>query len=331
MSPAHDLMERLAAADPVPGPATIDPAHQREADALLERLLATPVEEPRRRTGGRRLIQLAAATAVAAVAAFAALSLFDSDRGPTPHVVARAVAALTQDDVIYHFEAIARATSPDMPDTSQSFFFEAWHTTSGRKHRKDYAVKDGGRGRLYGDFAGRRRPGRLGGPALRWDAIANTISESGFGTAPGGGGAPGLDPFDPSRSLKELQGEGRLHFEGRVDVDGREAYRLVSGPVRGSNNSVERVEFWVDPDSYLPLAQRYSVRYEKGPTMTAYWRYLTYERLPLNDETRSLLYLSPHPGGEVLTGRRRDDRQARRRIPQPLPRALAAPHQAADR
>ncbi len=309
MSPARDLMQRLAAANPVTDGKPLGANQQREADTLLDRLLATPVEEPRRRTGGRRLPQLAAVTAVAAVAVFAALSLFDSDRGPTPHVVARAVAALTQDDVIYHFEAIARATSPDMPDTSQSFFFEAWHTTSGRMHRKDFAVTDGGRGRLFGDVAGRRRPGRLGGPAVRYDAIANTISESGFGRAPGGGRAPGLDPFDPSRSLKELQGQGRLQSQGRVKVDGKEAYRLVSGPVRG-HNSVERAEFFVDPDSYLPLAQRYSVRYESGPTMTAYWRYLTYERLPLNDETRSRLYLSPHPGAKCspsageMTGKR---------------------------
>ena len=310
MSPAHDLMERLAAADPVPGAATTGPAHEREADTLLERLLATPVEEPRRRTGGRRLFQLAAATAVAAVAAFAALSVFDSDRGPTPHVIARAVAALAQDDAIYHFEAIARATAPDMPDENRSYFFESWHTTTGRMHSKDYAVKDGGKGRFYGDFAGRRRPGRLGGPALRYDAIANTIYESGFGTAPGGGGAPGLDPFDPSRSLKELQAEGRLHLKGRVEVDGKQAYRLVSGPVPARDKSVEHVELLVDPDTYLPLAQRYSVRYESGQTMTAYWRYLTYERLPFNDKTRSLLYLSPHPGAKCspyagkMTGKR---------------------------
>ena len=48
----HDeLMERLAAADPVRDPEELTPEDQREADALLARLLATPVEpaaEPRR-------------------------------------------------------------------------------------------------------------------------------------------------------------------------------------------------------------------------------------------------------------------------------------------
>jgi hypothetical protein len=300
MSPAHDLMERLAAADPVRDSATPSPEQQRDADALLERLLATPAEQrPRTR---RRLPALAAATAIAAVAVFAALSVFDSDEGPAPHVVAKAVAALTQDDVIYHYQAIAHATASDVPQVAKKeYFFESWHTTNGRMHRRSYAAKDGAKGRLYEDFAGRRRPGRLGGPALRYDAIADTIYESGFGTAPGGGGAPGFDPFDPSRSLRELEGEGRLRSEGRVEVDGKEAYRLVSGPVRssvGGPKGVEHVEVLVDFDTYLPLSQRYSVRYDNGTTRTVYWRFLVYERLPLNDNTRSLLDLDPHPGAK---------------------------------
>ena len=300
MSPAHDLMERLAAADRVPDVKPLSAERQREADALLEQLLATPAEpRPKAR---RRWPQLAAACAVAAVAAFAALSLLDSDEGPAPTVLARAVAALSQDDVIYHFQAIAHATASDLPEVAKrDYFFEAWHTTNGRMHRKSYAAKTGGKGRFYEDFAGRRRPGRVGGPALRYDAVANTISESGFGTARGGGGAPGLDPFDPSRSLKELEGEGRLHAQGRVEVDGKEAYRLVSGPVQssaGSLEGVERVEYLVDPGTYLPLSQRYSVRYENGTTRTVHWRFLLYERLPLNDETRSLLDLDPHPGAK---------------------------------
>ena len=45
----HDeLMERLAAADPVRDREPLTSETQREADAMLARLLATPVTEPRR-------------------------------------------------------------------------------------------------------------------------------------------------------------------------------------------------------------------------------------------------------------------------------------------
>jgi hypothetical protein len=300
MSPAHDLMERLAAADPVPDVKPLGPEQQREADALLEQLLATP-GEPRPKAR-RRWPQLAAATALAAVAVFAALSLLDSDKGPARNVLAQAVAALTQEDAIYHAELIARAHSSDMPAANQEIFFESWHTTGGSTHTKTYAVKDGGKGRQYDDFAGRRAPGRLSGPALRYDPASNTILHSGFGRSPGVQGAPKVDPFAPGTGLKELRAQGRLRVSGRVDVDGKSAYRLVSDEVPGPGGSVERSEVLVNPDTYLPLEQRLFVRNRNGTTMSIVWRYLTYERLPLNDETRSLLALDPPPGAKCAPG-----------------------------
>jgi hypothetical protein len=299
MRPPHDLMERLAAADPLRDTEALSPEQQREADALLERLIATPVEHEHVRRPRRRWVQLGVATACGAVVVFAALSLLDSDNSPAPHVLDKAIAALAQKDAIYHYEAIASGSSSEFPETAKTdFFFESWHTTTGLIHRKAWRLRNGRKSRRYDDFAGRRRPGRRGGPALRYDPFTNTIGESGFGSSPGGGGAPGFDPFDPSRSLRELQAEGRLRLRGRVEVDGKPAYRLVSGPVRAQANSVERTELLVDTETYLPRLQRYSVRYENGSTMRASWRYVTFERLPLNEETRPLLALDPHPGAK---------------------------------
>jgi hypothetical protein len=299
MRPPHDLMERLAAADPLRDAERLSPEQQHEADALLERLLATPVEHERARRPRRRWVQLGVATACAATVLFAALSLLDSDKSPAPHVLDRAIAALTQKDTIYHYEAIATANASDMPEVAKTdFFFESWHTTTGLIHRKAWRLKNGRKSGRYDDFAGQRRPGRRGGPALRYDPFTNTIGESGFGTGSGGGGAPGLDPFDPSTSLRELEAEGRLRVSGRVEVDGKPAYRLVSGPVQGHDGSVERVEFLVDAETYLPRLQRYSTRYKNGETMNATWRFITYERLPLNQQTRPLLALDPHPGAK---------------------------------
>ena len=84
----HDeLMERLAAADPVRDREPLTPEAQREADAMLARLLATPVTEPRAHPGatpsaggGRR--------ACVALAVFVAINLLGS-KAPGPSVVDR--------------------------------------------------------------------------------------------------------------------------------------------------------------------------------------------------------------------------------------------------
>ena len=56
------------------------------------------------------------------------------------NVLAQAVAALTQENAVYHAELIARAHSSDMPAANQKIFFESWHTTDGRTHTKTYAA-----------------------------------------------------------------------------------------------------------------------------------------------------------------------------------------------
>ncbi len=308
MRPPQDLMERLAAADPMPDAEWLSPEERRDADALLERLLATPVEQRRSR---RRWAQLAVATASAAVAVFVALNGFDSSAPGPVGVVDRAVAALSNEDAVYHFAARARFNASDFdPVLGRNVrFFESWRTLGGRMHTKGYTVRNGQKGRLLDEIAGRRRPGRRGGPAIRYDSRTDTIWPSGFGTA-SGPGAPALDPFDPSGSLRSLEAEGRLRLAGTVEVGGRRAYRLVSGRVPGSHGSTEHAEFLVDAETYLPVAQRYSRREANGSTVTGFTRFLTYERLPLNDETRGLLDLDPHPGAKCdpnvaeMTGRR---------------------------
>ena len=83
--PTHEqLMERLAAADPLPDAERLTPDERQEADELLSRLLATPPEPappaPARRPRRRWAFAAAAATCTALVA-FAAVNVVDSD-GP---------------------------------------------------------------------------------------------------------------------------------------------------------------------------------------------------------------------------------------------------------
>jgi hypothetical protein len=303
-------MERLAAADPMPDAERLAPDEQREADVLLERLLAMRVEPAERPRARRRWARLAAATVCAAGALFVALNLLDSDTTAPVGVIDRAIAALSQEDAVYHVVSRTRGEVSFDKRGARTLWNESWHTIGGRMHTRWYTDRNGRRGRFVEDFAGRRRPGRRGGPALRWSILNNTITESGFGSSGGGGGAPGIDPFDPARGLRELEAEGRLRVAGTTEVNGRRAYRLVSGTVRGNAGSKEHTELLVDAETYLPLARRYSGVYQDDSTFKVFTRYLTYERLPLNDKTRAHLDLDPHPGAKCspfagkMTGKR---------------------------
>jgi hypothetical protein len=238
----------------------------------------------------------AAATAVVVVA-----NLLDSDV-PGTGVVEHAVAAVTRDNVIYHAVERSHFTASFEP-RGETHYIESWHTSDGRIHQRTFAAKDGGRGRLLEDFAGRRLPGQRVGPLLRWDAWSNTISEGGFGPGPDTG-APGLGLVgDHGSQLRSFQAQGRLRVAGTTSIRGRPAYRLVSGPVP-IEHGVERVEFLVDTRTYLPLARRFWTRYRStdpgNPTtrIRVVGRYLVYERLPLNSTNSALLHLDPHPGAK---------------------------------
>jgi hypothetical protein len=248
----------------------------------------------------RRGALIAAGAACAAVSALAAIDLLDSDT-PGPAVVDRALAAVTRAGVVYHVVELATSRESPPPEDAREGpkerLIESWYTADGRLHRKSFAVRDGQRGSLMEDFAGRRPPGRAVGSALRWDALTNTISESGF--AGDDSGAPYLDPFaDPGAQLRSLQQEGRLRLAGTIEVGGERAYRLVSDGISVGDDERLDIEFMVDAETYLPLSQRGSLDLGERRTLEVLTRYRVYERLPLNDETRRLLRLDPHPGAQ---------------------------------
>ena len=315
MRPASDLMERLAAADPLPDAGHLSPEEQREADAMLARLLATPPGsrgEDRRARGSRlaRRVLVAAGVACAA-AAVAAVNLLDPD-APGAGVVDKAVAAVTRADSVYHVLERTRTTASGTPGQGGTFYLESWLTSDGRMHQKRFAARGGRSGELLLEVAGKRRPGRASGPALMYQPRSNTVYPIGFGWAPRGN-VPMIDPYgDPGVQLKALQEQGRLRLAGRTRVGNRAAYRLVSGPVPRPHGAEERVEFLVDAETYLPLAQRHARR-APAPTAASqvfFTRYLVYERLPLDARSRTQLDLDHHPGARCATGA--GDREASR-------------------
>ncbi len=304
MRTPQDLMERLTAADPMPDAERLSPDEQREADALLARMLATPVREEGRPTRARprRWALAALATACAALAAFAAVNLLDED-APGPNVVELAAAAVSHDDAVYHAIERRRVRASgfgSLPRDNGSMYFESWYTTDGRRHQKWFTSTDGHKGKLVSEFAGRRVPGRRGGPMLIWDGVTNTITSSRFGTSSGGRGVPSVDSSgDLGQGLRALEAQGRLRVAGTTVVNGRRAYRLTSGTVEGHVAGIrERLEYFVDADTYLPLASRYTEVGDTGNRTELSSRYLVYERLPLNASTGKLLDLDPHPGAK---------------------------------
>ena len=56
------------------------------------------------------------------------------------------------------------------------------------------------------------------------------------------------------------------------------------------------MEFLVDTETYLPMAERRWLRMRAGAEVRSSTRYLVYERLPLNPRSRAQLDLDPHPG-----------------------------------
>jgi hypothetical protein len=305
--PTHEqLMERLAAADPLPDTERLTPHERQEADELLSRLLATPAEPARHapaRGPRRRWAFAAAAATCTALVAFAAVNVVDSD-GPGPNVLALAVAAVTDRASVYHVveRNELHATDVRAPAEGRRIWFESWHAADGRFHQRAFAPGGEHRGRLIGEYAGRRTPGRRGGPMLSWYARNNTITSIRIGFSEGHG-APFLNQFaDPGTQLRSLEEQGRLHAAGTTEVDGRRAYRLASDTVPGwGPRGKERIEFLVDAETYLPLASRYT-HSNGNHRYVMFTRYVVYARLPLNARSRAKLDLDPHPGARCAPG-----------------------------
>jgi hypothetical protein len=278
------LMDRLAAADPVADDsAPLD-------EALLARLLATPVEEPRRR---RRPLIAGALTAAAAVAAaFAVANVVDGGDA----VLDRAVAAVSREDSVYHVRLV-RQWSGDVPDElRRPFHIESWRASDGRMRE---LVRDE-RGRLLEESAG-RNPGGRGGPVLRYHPRDDIIHGEAIG--PRTGDEPALDPHtDPGATLRELERRGLLEVAGETRVGDRRAYRLVSDWIDSSGDGYEvRYEYAVDAETYLPLSLRWSSG--RGPEQTVFVdEFLVYERLPLDARSSAQLAMDPHPEARCAPG-----------------------------
>ena len=248
-----------------------------------------------------RLRVLAAAGVATAVAAFAAINLVDGDGGGRG-VVDKAIAAVAREDSVYHILERKRGTGTVPGARVGPFYFESWYSSDGRRHEKVFSAEGGVRGRLLEEVAGRRRPGLLSGPLLRYDPRADRVYPSGFARGADADELPFVDPHgDPGAALRELEAQGLLSSDGETRIGGVRAYRRVSEPV-SEVGGVHRVRYLVDSETYLPLVQRWSLRQDSGETIGFVSRFLVYERLPLDARSEAKLDLDPHPGATCAIG-----------------------------
>jgi hypothetical protein len=318
----NELMDRLAAANPVPTDKTLSADEQHEADALLQRIVTDPqpAEALPRVWQPRKIAAAAAVLALAALGAVVAIDLLGSGEDGRGGIVDRAAAAVSQEDVIYAVTVrqtvTSRSLTPGFKATpNERSFGRQWLWPGGRRSRfLAYDLQpDGSRGALQSEIT-------FDGDRMEWFiADSNTITE---GELPGPDGPeqaedtgyPGFSPFaDPGAQLREHVDNGRLRVAGRATVRGRTAYRLVSEPRDRPGDGIEdeRVTYLVDARTYLPLEVRArgifaTSRFVPGgpgrELSRARIEYLRYEPLPVSDETKALLDMGDHPGARRMRG-----------------------------
>lgn len=319
-----ELMERLARANPAPSGEPLTADERREADALLERIVAEPAPAetpPRLRVPPLRRVATAAAVLVlAALGAVVAIDLLGSGDDGGGGIVDRAAAAVSQEDVIYAVTVrqtmTSRSLTPGFKATpDERGFARQWLWAGGRRSRfLAYELRpDGSRGALQSEIT-------FDGDRMEWFiADSDTIT---VGKVPGPDGPeqaedtgfPGFSPFaDPGAQLRAHVDSGRLRVAGRTIVRGRTAYRLVSEPRDLPRDGIEgeRVAYLVDTRTYLPLEVRARVIFATsrfvpgGPgreLSRARIEYLRYEPLPVTDQNEALLDMGEHPSARRMRG-----------------------------
>jgi hypothetical protein len=235
----------------------------------------------RRRTGVR-----AAALAAAALIATAVVVVGEPFGGESSaSAVERAQEAVAgSDGEILHVVAVTTRSGPGgVTDVSRS---EMWQQNAAPyDHREIGFGADGARGRELGTAQGRPQ---------YYDPVTDTIHTT----------SPDVEVSQSSGLNGELTGQGFVdrmrvlmkkgaaHEDGHVNVDGRDAIRIVA----------DALTLIVDADTFQPIEWRLDGEAAGGRYDASTTRIETYEWLPDTPANRALFSLdAQHPGAEVVT------------------------------
>lgn len=228
-----------------------------------------------RRRRARRPLALAVPLAAAATVA----AVVVPGKGGTVDAIAAARAALATDGEIVHMKLLMEG--------SRGPGYEAEHWTATGAWRTVHSTSDG-----------QRRQIAYSNDRLRlYDPDRDVVT-----ILPHARPAMGPSAFgdDLASDLRKLLAEGDLRDEGLVTQDGRQVRRLVRDLV--SNDKYETTFIYtIDPDTFEPISgelriQRKGGRVVPGPRFTV----LSYERLPLNEQTDDLLELEKTPNTKYV-------------------------------
>lgn len=302
---SDDLVARIAAADPVSTTEPLGAEEEREAALLLERLLATPVQEKgvsprptRRRRRGLVAVAFAVslAIALALVVSPARRSLAD-----------RAYAAVTAPNL---FHVVVRSTFDNLDFTGASakhgeagtIESESWYDTRAVAFHTLNRVISGDRGALFV----REAAGDKTGTVARGGARSGAGPASGVAELGRDGGTKDVIPrrFDPTAETKAFLRDPNVHEDGAVTIDGRRAKRLVidrpDRPARGGMPAVVDGSgvALVDAKTLYPIEfreQAFFVRRGVRQRFATIIRYKTFETLPRTPQNLRLLEMGTRP------------------------------------
>lgn len=283
-----DLVERLRDADPAAG-ANDQRDDERDRDVWV-RVTSQPSSRHRERPRPRLII---AGLALAGAAAVVALGLGrGGSAGHDFNAAAETYAALQRPQGIYHFVSVARfARTPRaateagvgviVPFSLPNVHGQEEYSVLGRhQYEEDWVTLDGTRVRWV------KFKTRHGLPVALRSAAAFTQPRLRCAGCPG----PVAGLSDPATAFRIAYRKGRVHSRGPLRYAGRDAWRLVA------YTTGFRQEWIVDRLHWLPLHYRYvqhgrsgSLRYTDSLDV----RFLKFEVLPLTEQTRRLLVLSP--------------------------------------
>ena len=275
-----DLLDRVAAANPVASGTELAPAERRAADALRERVPAIPPEAPRRRPRRRHRLVLAGVAAAALILAAVVTSVLD--RGPS--VAERAYAAISGPS-LYH---VVSTTTVDAPAALRASGLESgeaatevWYDLERPAY---HALNYDDEGDLIREEAGSPAGTTVREPGDRAARPVEQLPE---------GGPPDVERFDPTALFKAAYRAGDVREDGMVDVGGRRAHRLVvdraAAPDMGPGLRVRssRVTALFDAETMYPIEFVDQSELElDGRRSRVVWRvrYETFETLPRTAE-----------------------------------------------